>query len=486
VVDRVRHAIEDAVERTAQGRLLACRIELTGQTCLHGDLLASADLLLVEARAAALGLGEEVAWIERLVVATTSLETAALRKDALGDLQRMIETADSDAELQARLSSDLNDLVRKLPHDVRTDSDDSVLKEALDGNIASLIAHGGAYLVLIPVIVGGCIATRERCMISAAAILMGEEDSMFWREFCRSGRSLRAVLMAGWPWLVLSMAIKTWTWALGSGGSDEAIPALLITIVILATPLYNTLRGMAWQAIGVVTGVAGFSFAVITWLAPHLAAEGIDATIHTRAYDEDYAVAEVRYQLVIYFYLEMAVLTVIAVGSAIVALSRLRPAIETSSSIGRGLIEYWRYRCCQSDRRELNRALASSLTQFICAIFLAYGASKAAIWFDKVEDGRGVYDSPVNLSNSTGAQILAEGALFVNNAPRQYFLDDRLAVPPNELICSNFGRYDLIHKIEPGRVDVIPRRMVQINPSTWETQRQRPLQDTACVSALAG
>jgi DNA repair protein SbcD/Mre11 len=146
VVDRVRHAIEDAVERTAQGRLLACRIELTGQTCLHGDLLASADLLLVEARAAALGLGEEVAWIERLVVATTSLETAALRKDALGDLQRMIETADSDAELQARLSSDLNDLVRKLPHDVRTDSDDSVLKEALDGNIASLIAHGGAYL----------------------------------------------------------------------------------------------------------------------------------------------------------------------------------------------------------------------------------------------------------------------------------------------------------------------------------------------------
>jgi DNA repair exonuclease SbcCD nuclease subunit len=145
-IDRVRQAIEDAVERDAQGRLLACRIELTGQTGLHGELLASADHLLAEAKAAALGLGEEVAWIERLVVATASPEAAASRKDALGDLQRIIESAGSDAELQARLATDLSDLVRKLPHDIRTDADDAVLKAAIDGNIARLIAHGGAYL----------------------------------------------------------------------------------------------------------------------------------------------------------------------------------------------------------------------------------------------------------------------------------------------------------------------------------------------------
>jgi hypothetical protein len=113
---------------------------------LHGEQLASADHLLAEARAAALGLGEEVAWIERLVVATASLEAAASRKDALGDLQRIIESAGSDAELQGRLAADLGDLVRKLPHDIRTDADDAVLKAAIDGNIASLIAHGGAYL----------------------------------------------------------------------------------------------------------------------------------------------------------------------------------------------------------------------------------------------------------------------------------------------------------------------------------------------------
>jgi hypothetical protein len=294
------------------------------------------------------------------------------------------------------------------------------------------------------------------------------------------------MLAFGWPWLVLWVAIKTWTLALASHGSDDAIPALVITIVILAGPFYETLwPGKASQAIGYVVGVAGFSFVVITWLAPHLAAEGIHATDHTPAYDEAYAQAEVRYELVMYFYLEMAVLTVIAIGSMIIALSRLGPIIETLRTIGQRLLEYWRYRCCQPDRRELNRALARSLTQFVCAIFLAYGASKVAIWFNGTEDGASFYDTTLS-TNPTGAQIFADGALYSNNAPLKYFLDDRLAVPPKELICSNFGRYDLIHKISPGRVDVIPRPMTEVRPGTWETQRQKPLWDVACVSSPAG
>ena len=90
-IDLIRQAIENAVARESQGRLLACRIELTGRSALHGELLASTEHLLAEARAAALGLGEEAAWIERLIIATNCPETPALRKDALGDLQRMID-----------------------------------------------------------------------------------------------------------------------------------------------------------------------------------------------------------------------------------------------------------------------------------------------------------------------------------------------------------------------------------------------------------
>lgn len=145
-IDRVRAAIEDAVARDAQGRLLACRIELTGQTKLHGELLASADRLLAEVRAAALGLGEETAWIERLVIATASPDPSSSRKDALGDLQRMIQGAGGDADLQARLASELGDLVRKLPHDIRAESSDAALKAAIDADIAGVIKHAGAYL----------------------------------------------------------------------------------------------------------------------------------------------------------------------------------------------------------------------------------------------------------------------------------------------------------------------------------------------------
>ena len=149
-VDRVRAAIENAVAQDADGRLLACRVELTGQTDIHGGLLASTEHLLAEARGAALGLGEELAWIERIVVATRPLlDAAALRarEDALGELQRMLEDAGEDAELLQLLEADIGDLVRKLPHELRADPEDAVLKVAVDGDYAGLIDHVSGFLV---------------------------------------------------------------------------------------------------------------------------------------------------------------------------------------------------------------------------------------------------------------------------------------------------------------------------------------------------
>lgn len=148
-VDRMRAAIGDAAARHADGRLLACRIELTGQTVIHDSLLASTDHLLAEARAAALGLGEEAAWIERIVIATRPvLDPATLRKreDALGELQRMLEDAGEDRTLHQQLEVDIGELVRKLPHELRADSDDAVLKAAIDGDYTGLIGQMSRYL----------------------------------------------------------------------------------------------------------------------------------------------------------------------------------------------------------------------------------------------------------------------------------------------------------------------------------------------------
>lgn len=199
---------------------------------------------------------------------------------------------------------------------------------------------------------------------------------------------LRPVIAFGWPWLVLWISIKSWMWALASLGSDASIPALLVTIVVLARPLYEVLwPGNAWKAIGIIVGAAGFCFGVSTWLAPHLAAEGLQHAIHTPSGDEQYAKAVVEKQLLVWFYPEMALLIVIAVVSAIIALSQLGPTIQVLRSIGRRIREYRRYGCLQPDLRELNRTFAHCLTQFACAVLLALAVSEVAIWFNELEDG---------------------------------------------------------------------------------------------------
>ena len=149
VVDCVRTAIERAVENDSDGRLLACRIELTGSGEIHGTLLASREEILAEVRGAALGIGEDVAWIERVVIATqAAVDPGTLRgrEDALGELQRMLEAAGGDEDLHERLKADIGRLVSGLPHEVRVESVDAALKAAIDGEYAGLVGEMSGYL----------------------------------------------------------------------------------------------------------------------------------------------------------------------------------------------------------------------------------------------------------------------------------------------------------------------------------------------------
>ena len=149
VLGRVRQAVEQAIDAGADGRLLACRIELTGRAELHDQLLVSTEHLLAEARAAALGFGDAVAWIERVIVATeTVLDPALLagREDAMGELHRMLGEASTDAELLSQLEIDVGELVRKLPADIRDDIEDAALKSAVQADYPALIEHARGYL----------------------------------------------------------------------------------------------------------------------------------------------------------------------------------------------------------------------------------------------------------------------------------------------------------------------------------------------------
>ena len=149
VTDRVRGALESAVANEADGRLLACRIVFEGRTDVHEQLVASEDQVLTEARASALGLGDEVAWIEKIDIATEAVvdrQTLAQREDAIGELQRMLQDAGSDGELLAQIKSDIGQLVQKLPHEVKKDIEDQVLKSAIEGDYVALINNVAPYL----------------------------------------------------------------------------------------------------------------------------------------------------------------------------------------------------------------------------------------------------------------------------------------------------------------------------------------------------
>jgi DNA repair protein SbcD/Mre11 len=149
VIDRVHDAIGEAVSRGADGRLLACRIEIKGRTGIHSQLLASREHLLAEARAAALALGEETAWVERVVIATEPVfdqATLRAREDALGYLQRISGDACEIEEVLKQLDDDIGEFIRKLPHEVRTDCEDAVLKAAINGDYTGLIKEASGYL----------------------------------------------------------------------------------------------------------------------------------------------------------------------------------------------------------------------------------------------------------------------------------------------------------------------------------------------------
>ncbi len=149
VEDRVRTAIEEAVADESDGRLMACRVVLTGRSSIHDRLLVSQPNLQVEAEAVAAGLGEEAAWIEKLVVTTEPMRDPAASRaseDALGELERILEQAPSDSELKEKIASEIGEMVSKLPSDLRASTDDDLLQAAISGDFATVIRRVSPFL----------------------------------------------------------------------------------------------------------------------------------------------------------------------------------------------------------------------------------------------------------------------------------------------------------------------------------------------------
>jgi exonuclease SbcD len=144
LVNRIGCAIEAATAATKAGQLLACRVELTGRTGLNNYILSSREQLTAEARAAALALGEEAAWVERLIFRTQPLADPS--SNAPNDFGAVIAEAAQNADLHAQLEEALSQLLAKLPHDIRSELEDGVLKAAAERDYQGLVAEASRYL----------------------------------------------------------------------------------------------------------------------------------------------------------------------------------------------------------------------------------------------------------------------------------------------------------------------------------------------------
>ena len=142
--DRVRAEIENVVREQADGRLLACRIVLSGSTAAHDAALGSHENILAEARAVAAGLGEEVAWVEKLKIETTppsdTVSDPALA-ETLGDLS----LAQQDEGLLDELKRQLGPFVSRLPPQVRDSSESELLQAAKGHDFRKLIELARPY-----------------------------------------------------------------------------------------------------------------------------------------------------------------------------------------------------------------------------------------------------------------------------------------------------------------------------------------------------
>ncbi|GEO82029.1 metallophosphoesterase family protein [Pararhodospirillum oryzae] len=168
VEDRLAQVLADAVATQGDGRLLACRLILGGETPAHTALLAGQRDLEAQARAAALGLGPGRAWVESVRLETrpptrpapsrdSAPEAPGIREglDALAGLDAFLDEAARDPDLVERLRTDLDPLVRRLPAELATVDpddpgrlvDDPALVAALTGDAGALIAAVRPFLM---------------------------------------------------------------------------------------------------------------------------------------------------------------------------------------------------------------------------------------------------------------------------------------------------------------------------------------------------
>jgi hypothetical protein len=139
VVDRIRDHLKRLLED--QGAMpLAARVRLVGETPAHDALFSDIERWTSEIRSAANDAGGGRIWIEKLQVDTRMPVDAGSmpqRDGAMGELLSLFEDLSADGALLASLFSELTDLARRLPPELKSGpeaiplSDEAWMRELL-------------------------------------------------------------------------------------------------------------------------------------------------------------------------------------------------------------------------------------------------------------------------------------------------------------------------------------------------------------------
>jgi len=125
-IDEVLSTTADAIEslyRKADGRTLAIRIELVGQSAVHDAVHARRHTVINEVRSLASQIGRGEVWIEKVKIKTTKIPTdgtsSTISDDAMGVLISLFNEVRTDPIKLEGLKFDLSDCLRKLPGELK-------------------------------------------------------------------------------------------------------------------------------------------------------------------------------------------------------------------------------------------------------------------------------------------------------------------------------------------------------------------------------
>jgi DNA repair exonuclease SbcCD nuclease subunit len=132
VIDGVRERLVSEVG-DAEGRLIAARVSVAGASRAHAALRVSSERFQHEVRVAALDVGRDAVWVEKISLNTRPEGDPLLlreRNDPVGALLRALDAVKNDDAELGNLAEELVELRRKLPRELLDGPDAARLGDA--------------------------------------------------------------------------------------------------------------------------------------------------------------------------------------------------------------------------------------------------------------------------------------------------------------------------------------------------------------------